>query len=136
MILHNDSSFKIYFGDNQDRCVKSDSIKSQENFLKIKDKLKLESLVFLNQIHSYKGYCINDSSKIKNSLDLFNIDGDYVLGNINAEGISANIIANVLSGTITAGSWATVTDNLESTALESNLDYGSADGTQGAEFFV
>ena len=82
MILHNNLSFAIYFGDSEDCCVKpfyKDSIKS---FSDLQKKLNLEKLVFLKQTHSSDGLCINDDiAKTQGTLSIFEKMGDYIITN-------------------------------------------------------
>lgn len=46
MILHNEPSFLIYFGDARDRCVKSGHLFNPEYLKELKEKLNLEKLIF------------------------------------------------------------------------------------------
>ncbi len=81
MILHNDSSYKIYFGDIKDDCIKSDGQPNNDYFEhKLKD-LKVDNLVFLKQIHSKQGICIDSPSSLKKELILFEQEGDFIITN-------------------------------------------------------
>ncbi|MFH1644473.1 MAG: polyphenol oxidase family protein [bacterium] len=86
MILHNDSSYQIYFGDKKDRCVKSDYQLTKRYLSQLKEQLKLQSLFFLNQIHSNQGLIISDPDQLKKN-NLFKINGDYLITNLRNIGI-------------------------------------------------
>ncbi|MBD3272755.1 peptidoglycan editing factor PgeF [Candidatus Dependentiae bacterium] len=87
MILHNDPSYKIYFGDSKDDCVKSDGQINKEYFEKKLQDLKLDNLIFLKQIHSNKGICIDSPSLLNKKLILFEQEGDFIITNQRNVGI-------------------------------------------------
>ncbi len=87
MILHNDPSFLIYFGDKKDRCVKSDLKTTKEYLLQLKENLKLKSLIFLNQVHRNFGLCLKDENQINGNLSLFEQNGDFLITNLRNVGI-------------------------------------------------
>ncbi|MBU4269695.1 peptidoglycan editing factor PgeF [Candidatus Dependentiae bacterium] len=80
MILHEDASFKIYFGDIKDDCVKSDGNYNIDYFEKTGSTLNLEKLVFLKQVHGNSGVCVDQNFLEKNML-LFELTGDYIVTN-------------------------------------------------------
>jgi polyphenol oxidase len=81
MILHNDASFKVYFGDSKDDCVKSDGHPNDDYFQKLQDELKVNNLVFLKQVHGKKGICIKSPSELNKKLILFEEEGDFIVTN-------------------------------------------------------
>ncbi len=87
MILHNEPSFLIYFGDAKDRCVKSENNFNPECFQKLQERLNLEKLVFLKQMHGIDGLTITDPIQIKFSLNLFDKQGDFIITNLRKVGI-------------------------------------------------
>ena len=87
MILHNDSSFLIYFGDSGNCCVKSKGKFSSQCFNTVTQLLDLDKLIFLNQTHSCDGVSLFNSSDFAITLDLFNKDGDFLVTNLSKVGI-------------------------------------------------
>ncbi len=87
MILHNEPSFLIYFGDAKDRCVKSSNTLNPEYLLELKNKLNLEKLIFLKQVHGIKGLTISDSSQAKFSLNILDKEGDFLVTNLRNIGL-------------------------------------------------
>lgn len=87
MILHNDPSYIIYFGDKRDRCVKSNSDTTKQYLLKLKDDLKLKSLIFLNQSHTNSGFCVTDQNQAEQDFGMFKMDGDFLITNLRNVGI-------------------------------------------------
>lgn len=87
MILHNDSSFKVYFGDSKDDCVKSNGQVNEDYFRRKFDELNLKNLVFLKQIHSNKGVCIDSPSLLDKKIILFEQEGDFIITNQRNVGI-------------------------------------------------
>jgi polyphenol oxidase len=83
MILHNDSSFLIYFGDARDGCVKSsgDNDSYSQSFLKYQENLNLKYLIFLKQQHGVDGIIIDNISDLKSNLSLFEHLGDFIVTN-------------------------------------------------------
>ena len=84
MILHNEPSYKICFGDKKDCCVKSyhkfklvDAPK--EVFEDILKTSRADKLVFSKQEHSNHGLCLKDESEIPDNLTLFKTTGDYLI---------------------------------------------------------
>ncbi len=78
MILHNDSSFKIYFGDIKDDCVKFGKIFNKDCFVDKIKKLNLKNLVFLKQTHGNEGLLIS-SEHLTKDLILFESEGDFII---------------------------------------------------------
>lgn len=91
MILHNDPSFKMYFGDLKDDCVKSDKTHNIDYFVDKKNKLNLDGLIFLKQTHSNSGISVDanylSNNIINNNLILFKNQGDFLVTNIRNIGI-------------------------------------------------
>lgn len=87
MILHNDSSYKIYFGDAKDDCLKSDGQPNINYFERKLNDLKVDNLVFLKQVHSKQGICIDSPSSLKKKLILFEQEGDFIITNQRNVGI-------------------------------------------------
>ena len=87
MILHNDPSFLIYFGNSKDCCVKSDFKFSKKDLDSVRDFLSLKNIVFLKQTHSSDGICLNDLSQVKSFYSLFEYSGDFIVTNLRRVGI-------------------------------------------------
>jgi polyphenol oxidase len=88
MALHNDHAFKIYFGDTQDCCVKSNYQNvCLSGFEKIKKDLNLENLIFLKQVHGTNGKIFTDKSKLEQGLTIFPENGDFIITNLKNVGI-------------------------------------------------
>ncbi len=87
MILHNDSSYNIYFGDSSDDCVKPDGKINNECFDSKRKYLGVKNLVFLKQIHSNDGICIKSPSPLEKELVLFEQEGDFIITNHRKVGI-------------------------------------------------
>ncbi|MFC1894393.1 peptidoglycan editing factor PgeF [Candidatus Dependentiae bacterium] len=87
MILHNDSSYMIYFGDCKDPCVKSNTKISLNCLKKIKNRLHLEKIIVLNQLHGIKGICLKDLSTSFSEVSFMQKTGDYIITNISKIGI-------------------------------------------------
>ena len=87
MMLHNDPSFKIYFGDAKDDCVKFDGQINNDYFKLKLEKFNLKNLVFLKQVHSNHGLCIDSSSFLDKRLILFEQEGDFIITNQRNVGI-------------------------------------------------
>lgn len=81
MILHNDASFKVYFGDSKDDCVKSDGQPNDDYFQGLLSDIKLNNLVLLKQIHSKNGICIKSPSDLNKKVMLFEKEGDFIITN-------------------------------------------------------
>ena len=81
MVLHDDSSFRIYFGAAKDSCVKAKWTYSINCFENIRRNLHLDKLIFLKQVHSSQGICIDSPSQIKETLSLFEQEGDFIITN-------------------------------------------------------
>ena len=87
MILHNDASFLIYFGDIKDCCVKSNCHLCIEGFEKIQKTLNLQDLIFLKQTHNSSGLCIDKDFPLQGCLQLHKQEGDFITTNIRKIGI-------------------------------------------------
>ncbi|MCK4651192.1 peptidoglycan editing factor PgeF [Candidatus Babeliales bacterium] len=88
MLLHNGSSFVIYFGDKKDRCVKATRNYSFTSFKNIKKVLpNAEKLVFIKQEHGVEGVCIDDHSQIPTEITLFKQKGDFIITSLRKVGI-------------------------------------------------
>ena len=88
MILHNDASFLIYFGDKRDRCVKETKNYSFTAFKNIEQAMpKMEKLVFAKQEHGVDGVCLIDDSSIPTQVTLFKHKGDFIITNVRKVGI-------------------------------------------------
>lgn len=81
MVLHNDHSFKIYFGDSKDDCVKNDGSSNRDCYQKKLEDLKLSNLIFLKQVHGNDGICIGSDKKLNHDLYLFEQEGDFIITN-------------------------------------------------------
>lgn len=86
MILHNDSLFKIYFGDAKDDCVKSDGNYNIEYFEKKLDLLVFDNIVFLKQVHGDLGVNV-DQNYLNKKFILFENSGDFIVTNQRNVGI-------------------------------------------------
>ncbi len=87
MILHNNPSFSIYFGDTCDNLLHADGLFDDTQFLKIQKNLQLKNLVFLQQTHGVMGRCIDESALLEKPLDMFRDRGDMLLSNRKAVGV-------------------------------------------------
>ena len=87
MILHNNSSFLIYFGDSRNCCAKFNKKISLESIKSIQKILPFQKIVFLNQVHGSDGRVIKNFDKINSSCSLFERDGDYLITNLRNLGI-------------------------------------------------
>jgi len=88
MILHNEPSFLIYFGDKGDRCVKTTKNYSFSAFKDVQQAMpKMEKLVFLKQEHGVEGMVFKDHSSIPTEVTLFKHTGDFIITNLRKVGI-------------------------------------------------
>jgi hypothetical protein len=88
MILHNEPSFLIYFGDKGDRCVKTTKNYSFTAFKNIQQAIpNLKKLVFLKQEHGIEGVSLTDYSSIPTEVTLFKHKGDFIITNLRQVGI-------------------------------------------------
>ena len=88
MMLHDEPSFKIYFGDANDDCVRFDG-RINNDFFKTKlEQFNLSNLVLLKQVHSNHGICINSPSLLDKKLILLEQEGDFIITNQRNVGIS------------------------------------------------
>lgn len=87
MVLHDDHSFKIYFGDSKDDCVKKDGTFNRSYYQKKLDELKLNNLIFLKQVHENNGICLVSNKKLDQNLYLFEKTGDFIITNYRNVGI-------------------------------------------------
>jgi YfiH family protein len=88
MILHNEPSFLIYFGDKGDRCVKTTKNYSFTAFKNIQQAIpNMEKLVFLKQEHGVEGISLKDFSSIPTEITLFKHKGDFIVTNLRQVGI-------------------------------------------------
>ena len=69
---------KIYFGNKNDPFRTGKYEESREAFDALREKLGVESLAFLNQVHGTEGVCVSRGSA---SLNLFHQTGDYLITN-------------------------------------------------------
>lgn len=94
MFIYKDKFFKIYFGDASDKIFKQDFINLSANtnicnmqqFDNIKKNIKLDNLIFLNQVHGVEGLVL-DSLDAAQRIESFKIDGDFLVTNIEHFGI-------------------------------------------------
>ncbi len=89
MLLHNNPLFRIYFGDAKD-VVSPDqylnippdkNLFSISSFVKLKEVMKLDRLVFLKQVHGLDGTVIRSKRHAK-GIRSFTIEGDYLITNV------------------------------------------------------
>ncbi len=94
MIIHSNPLFTIYFGNAQDKLNQDDYLKlspetkllSEPSFEHMKDKLGIESLIFLKQIHKNTGYVV--TLEMRSFLERpFAVEGDYLLTDLPGIGI-------------------------------------------------
>ena len=83
MVIHNESLFHIYFGDSADKIYpdryldcKQDYLLGLPQIVPIVEKLRLNNLVFLQQVHGGQGMIITNSTGI---IHPFSIDGDFLI---------------------------------------------------------
>ncbi|KKP27201.1 MAG: hypothetical protein UR12_C0030G0008 [candidate division TM6 bacterium GW2011_GWF2_30_66] len=96
MFIHKDKFFKIYFGDASDKIFKEDfvslpantNICNMQQFANIKKNIKLDNLVFLNQVHGTDGLVLDSFGAGKEKVvENFKVDGDFLVTNIENVGI-------------------------------------------------
>ncbi len=90
MLVHNNSSFCIYFGDAADQLFPKDYLHFSKAthlldsapFFPLKKLISLDSLVFLRQVHSAKGMNVK-----KSTTQSFVDEGDFLLTNVKRIGL-------------------------------------------------
>lgn len=95
MIIHNDASFSIWFGDARDSFVPADYydlvqlnyLFEHEPFVYAQKKLKLNNIVFLKQVHSADGLVIKDIQQLAN-MSPFSHKGDFLVTKQSRLGLS------------------------------------------------
>lgn len=93
MLLHNSSFFRIYFGNAKDRLYpmwyqnlpKEQQLLSVPPFSGLTKIMRINNLMFLNQVHGAKGYIIKESDF--KEIVPFTLDGDYMITNVSLAGI-------------------------------------------------
>ena len=87
MILHNEPSYLIYFGDKKGCCVESYPKFPIKCFEELRLPLHLEKIAFLKQVHSCNGICIDKLDQLESSLNFLEQNGDFIITNVRNIGI-------------------------------------------------
>jgi len=94
MLLHNAPLLRIYFGDAKDELFPGEylnlpegkDIFSIEAFVKLRQVMRIERLLFLRQIHSTDGIVVSSKKRTKKTKS-FTIEGDYLITNVRFVGL-------------------------------------------------
>ena len=94
MLLHNTPLLRIYFGDAKDELFPGEylNIAPDKNlfsipaFVKLKEAMRIDRLIFLRQTHGTEGVVIRSKKQAKRSRS-FSIEGDYLVTNAKHVGL-------------------------------------------------
>lgn len=94
MLLHNTPLLRIYFGDAKDELFPGEylnlppdqNIFSIPAFVKLKEVMRIDRLVFLRQVHGTHGVVITSKNQAKKTRS-FSIEGDYLVTNVKLIGL-------------------------------------------------
>jgi len=87
MILHNEPSYLIYFGDKKGCCVESYPNFSVKCLEELRQTLHLEKIAFLKQVHGCNGSCIDKLDQLESNINLLQKEGDFIITNVRKVGI-------------------------------------------------
>lgn len=94
MLLHNTPLLRIYFGDAKDELFPGEylNLPSDKNlfsipaFVKLKEVMRIDRLVFLRQVHGMQGVVVRSKNQAKKTRS-FSIEGDYLITNAKHVGL-------------------------------------------------